>query len=132
MISKQGEGGMKQNSFICLQGKAAESMFTLVKLKCKYINMCDYSLHYGVVFYLMILSLIYKNMRAGFVEIHQEQLLSFCGALGPGSGRVGCQTAGLLGGTGARRGANNECEQERSEQARMSKQARRNESKEQE
>ena len=83
----------------------------------------------SVVFYLMTLSLIYKIIRAGVVGIHQE-LLSFCGALGPG--RVGRQTAGLLGGTGARRGAINECEQERSKQVRRSKQARRSESKEQE
>ena len=69
----------------------------------------------------MILSLIYNIIRTGVVGIHQE-LLSLCGALGPG--RVGCQTAGLLGETGARRGANNECEQERSEQVRRSKQAR--------
>ena len=92
--------------------------------------MCDYSLHYGVVFCLMMtLSLIYKIISAGVVGIHQE-LLSFCRTLGPG--RVGRQTTGLLGGTGATRGANNECERERSKQVRRSKQARMSESNEQE
>ena len=92
--------------------------------------MCDYSLHSGVVFCLMMtLSLIYKIIRAGVVGIYQE-LLSFCGGLGPG--RVGRQTAGLLRGTGTRRGANNECERERIKQVRRSKQARMSESNEQE